>query len=140
MAEKGMSLRKHALAPWGGHEEGRETRVRGERVSPGTRRSPSCGAHLVEAKEAQVTDHAESADSGPGGDLSCHLQADLHNLQGVGEDHLGASSLDSQQKELVEVFLHTCNSLRFSNLDLSAKAFDYPANLIPAPHYKINFP
>lgn len=86
-----------------GHMKGKETRVRRERVSQGTKRPP--GAHLVEAEEAQVTDHAESTDSGPGGDLSCHLQADLHNLQWVGEDHLRASSLDSQQEELVLYFL-----------------------------------
>lgn len=60
--------------------------------------------YLVEAEEAQVTNHAECADSRPGGDLACHLQANLHNLQRVGKDHLGASSLDVCGGELVHTF------------------------------------
>lgn len=59
------------------------------------------GAHLVEAEKAQVTDHAERTDSGSSGDLARHLQADLHDLQRVGKDHLRASSLDGLQEELV---------------------------------------
>lgn len=51
-------------------------------------------SYLVEAEEAQVTDHAERADSRSSGDLARHLQANLHDLQRVGEDHLRASSLD----------------------------------------------
>lgn len=49
--------------------------------------------YLIKPEETEVTDHAERADSRAGGDLSCHLQADLYNLQRVGEDDLRASSL-----------------------------------------------
>lgn len=52
--------------------------------------------YLVEAKEAQVTDHGQSTDSGSGGDFAGHLQANLHNLQRVGKDHLRASSLGTR--------------------------------------------
>lgn len=55
--------------------------------------------YLVEAEEAEVTDHAECADSRSSGDLACHLQANLHNLQGVGKDHLRASSLNKSKEE-----------------------------------------
>lgn len=54
--------------------------------------------YLVEAKEAQVTDHIERADPGSSCDLTCHLQADLDNLQGVGKDHLGAPSLEKHER------------------------------------------
>lgn len=52
--------------------------------------APSLGRryYLVKAEEAQVTDHAECTDSRPSGDLACHLQANLHDLQRVGKDHL----------------------------------------------------
>lgn len=52
--------------------------------------------YLVEAEEAQVSDHVEGADPGAGGDLSSHLQADLDDLQRVGENHLGSSGLDGR--------------------------------------------
>lgn len=55
-----------------------------------------CLTHLVEAKEAQVSDHVEGADPGAGGDLSSHLQADLDDLQRVGENHLGSSGLEGR--------------------------------------------
>ena len=50
-------------------------------------------SHLVKSKEAEVSDDGQGADPRPRGDLSCHLQTDLYNLQRVGEDHLGAASL-----------------------------------------------
>lgn len=50
-------------------------------------------AHLVQSEEAQVTHHVEGADPFRRGDLSCHLETDLHDLQWVGEDDLRASSL-----------------------------------------------
>lgn len=52
--------------------------------------APSLGRthYLVKAEEAQVTDHAESTDSRPSGDLACNLQTNLHNLQRVCKDHL----------------------------------------------------
>lgn len=50
--------------------------------------------YLVEAEEAQVTDHVECADSRTSGDLTCHLQANLYDLQRVCKNHLRASSLD----------------------------------------------
>lgn len=49
--------------------------------------------HLVKAKEAQVPDHGQGTDPAGRGDLSGHLETDLHYLQRVGEDHLGASGL-----------------------------------------------
>lgn len=62
--------------------------------------------YLVEAEEAQVTDHAERTDSRSSGDLACHLQANLHNLQRVSKDHLRASSLDIwEEEELVHTFI-----------------------------------
>lgn len=54
---------------------------------------PRLPTHLVEAEEAQVPDHVEGADPGARGDLSSHLQADLDDLQRVGENHLGSSGL-----------------------------------------------
>jgi len=50
--------------------------------------------YLVEAEEAKLADHVDCADPRPGGDLACHLQANLHNLQRVGEDHLRAAGLE----------------------------------------------
>lgn len=50
-------------------------------------------AHLVESEESEISHHSESTDTGSGRDLTRHLQTDLHYLQRVGEDHLGASSL-----------------------------------------------
>lgn len=50
--------------------------------------------YLVQSEEAEVTDDAERTDPRPRGDLTCYLQANLHNLQRVGEDNLGASSLN----------------------------------------------
>lgn len=58
---------------------------------------PEDVSHLVESKEAEVPDDGEGADPRPRGDLSRHLQTDLYNLQRVGEDHLGATSLDEQR-------------------------------------------
>lgn len=55
--------------------------------------------YLVKAEEAEVTDHTECADSWSGGDLTCHLQADLHYLQRVGKDHLRASGLNEEGEE-----------------------------------------
>lgn len=55
--------------------------------------------YLVEAEEAQVTDHIERTDSRSSGDLACYLQANLHNLQRVGKDHLRPSSLDKWGEE-----------------------------------------
>lgn len=49
--------------------------------------------YLIKPEESEVTDHTERADARASGDLSCHLQADLHNLQRVGKDDLRASSL-----------------------------------------------
>lgn len=49
--------------------------------------------YLIQPEETQVTDHAERADSRSRGDLACHLQADLYDLQRVGKDDLRASSL-----------------------------------------------
>lgn len=49
--------------------------------------------YLIQPKETEVTDHAERADARSGGDLACHLQADLYDLQRVGKDDLRASSL-----------------------------------------------
>lgn len=51
-----------------------------------------CG-DLVKSDEAEALHDGQGADSGPGGDLSCHLQTDLHDLQRVGEDHLGTAGL-----------------------------------------------
>lgn len=49
--------------------------------------------YLIKPEETEVTDHTERANARSGGDLSCHLQADLYNLQWVGKDDLRASSL-----------------------------------------------
>lgn len=49
--------------------------------------------HLVQAEEAEVSYNVQGADPGARGDLSSHLQSDLNNLQRVGENHLGCSSL-----------------------------------------------
>ena len=57
--------------------------------------------YLVEAKKAEVSDDGECADPRACGDLSRHLQTDLHDLQGVSEDHLGASGLLESQGEEV---------------------------------------
>lgn len=50
-------------------------------------------AYLVEAKEAQLPHHIQGTDPGPRGDLSSHLQTDFHDLQRIGENHLGGSGL-----------------------------------------------
>ena len=49
--------------------------------------------YLVEAKEAQVSHNIQGTDPGACGDLSGHLQTDLNDLQRIGENHLGTSSL-----------------------------------------------
>lgn len=49
--------------------------------------------HLVEAKEAQLSHNVQGADPRACGDLSSHLQANLYNLQRIGENHLGSSGL-----------------------------------------------
>lgn len=49
--------------------------------------------YLVEAKEAQLPHHIQGTDPGPRGDLSSHLQTDFHDLQRIGENHLGSSGL-----------------------------------------------
>lgn len=49
--------------------------------------------YLIKPEETEAADHAERADARSSGDLSCHLQADLYNLQRVGKDDLRASSL-----------------------------------------------
>ncbi|TNN72173.1 hypothetical protein EYF80_017601 [Liparis tanakae] len=51
------------------------------------------------SKEAEAPDDGQGADPRPRGDLSCHLQTDLHNLQRVGEDHLGATGLEGQKDD-----------------------------------------
>lgn len=58
---------------------------------------PTDVSHLVKSKEAKVPDDGQGADPRPRGDLSCHLQTDLYDLQGVGEDHLGAAGLEEQE-------------------------------------------
>lgn len=49
--------------------------------------------YLVETEEAEVSDHAERAHSRARGDLTGNLETDLHDLKGVGENHLRGSSL-----------------------------------------------
>lgn len=81
--------------------------------------------YLIETEEAQVTDHTQCTDSRSSGDLTCNLQADLHNLQRVGKDHLRGSSLNTQGKKATDDFstlailnllLHlTCMQLRDGN-------------------------
>lgn len=53
--------------------------------------------YLVEAKEAQLPHHIQGTDPGPCGDLSSHLQTDFNDLQRIGENHLGSSSLQEPQ-------------------------------------------
>lgn len=60
--------------------------------------------YLIETEEAQVTDHTQCTDSRSSGDLTCNLQADLHNLQRVGKDHLRGSSLNTQGKKATDDF------------------------------------
>lgn len=55
--------------------------------------------HLVQPKKSQVLKHVQSADPGSCGDLSGYLQADLHDLQRVGKDDLGASSLQARETD-----------------------------------------
>lgn len=68
--------------------------------------------HFVEAKEAQVPDHGQGTDPAGRGDLSGHLETDLHYLQRVGEDHLGSSGLQDttqvkgETKQMVHVTVH----------------------------------
>lgn len=57
---------------------------------------PNGVSHLVKSKEAEFPDDGQGADPRPCGDLSCHLQTDLYNLHRVGEDDLGATSLEEQ--------------------------------------------
>lgn len=56
--------------------------------------------YLVEAKEAQLPHHIQGTDPGPCGDLSSHLQTDFNDLQRIGENHLGSSSLQEAQGNL----------------------------------------
>lgn len=60
---------------------------------------PNHVSHLVEPKAAEVPDDGQGTDPRPRCDLSCHLQTDLYNLQRVGEDHLGATSLGGQKEK-----------------------------------------
>lgn len=53
--------------------------------------------YLVEAKEAQVPHNSQGTDPWASSDLSSHLQTDLNNLQRIGENHLGASSLQREK-------------------------------------------
>ena len=50
-------------------------------------------SYLVETKEAKVLDDADGTDPRLANNLTRHLQADLHDLQRVGEHHLRRSSL-----------------------------------------------
>lgn len=59
---------------------------------------PNNVSHLVKSEEAEVPDDRQGTDPRPRGDLSCHLQTDLYYLQWVGEDHLGATSLEEETK------------------------------------------
>lgn len=58
--------------------------------------------YLVEAKEAQVSHNIQGTDPGPCGDLSSHLQTDFNDLQRIGENHLGTSSLQDAEGEKTE--------------------------------------
>lgn len=49
--------------------------------------------YLVQAQDAKVLHHHEGRGLLGGGNLSSHLQTDLDNLQGVGEDNLRATRL-----------------------------------------------
>lgn len=60
--------------------------------------------YLVEAEEAQVTNHTECTDSGSSGDLTCDLQANLHNLQRVGKNDLRGSSLKERRQQMTHIF------------------------------------
>lgn len=77
---------------------------------------PKSDSHLVESKEAEVPDDGEGADPRPRGDLSRNLQTDLYNLQRVGKDHLGATSLD-EQKDKKKLVQRTSRGGKFSILD-----------------------
>jgi hypothetical protein len=48
---------------------------------------------LVQTEEAKVTDDSGGTDTFCLNYFSSHLQADLHDLYGVGKDHLTAASL-----------------------------------------------
>lgn len=56
--------------------------------------------YLVEAKEAQVPHNSQGTDPWASSDLSSHLQTDLNNLQRIGENHLGASSLQREKNKI----------------------------------------
>lgn len=49
--------------------------------------------YLIEAKEAEVSDHIERTHSGPRGDLPSNLKTNLNDFQRVGENDLRATSL-----------------------------------------------
>lgn len=61
--------------------------------------------HLVQAEEAEVPHNVQGADPGARGDLSSHLQSDLNNLQRIGENHLGSSSLWNAASKQTFLFL-----------------------------------
>lgn len=64
--------------------------------------------YLVEAKEAQLPHNIQGTDPGPCGDLSGHLQTDFNDLQRIGENHLGSSSLQETQGNLNVDRRHEC--------------------------------
>lgn len=76
--------------------------------------------YLVEAKEAQLPHHIQGTDPGPCGDLSSHLQTDFNDLQRIGENHLGSSSLQEAQGNLNMDRRHECRFRSSSEMNFEA--------------------
>lgn len=89
---------------------------------------PRGSTHLIQTEKPQVPKHVQRTDSGSGGDLSSHLQADLHYLQWVGKDDLGASSLQAREERRAISTTEPDGSVNENN---PAKPPFLPSSLLP---------